>query len=291
MSADRPGTRRCSALSLEAGEGLAATATHATEWLVIEVPGPWPRDAASGEGLPGDVREVVVAWRDGGAGEARRRLLFVRRPGRTGAARLVFLVAATEERAEARRLALDDLSDLAGVELEAAGEPVGSGLVLVCGHGSRDRCCASAGTAVFGALARSLGEEELWISSHQGGHRFAANVLVLPTGIQLGRVDPARAPTIVGAALAGEIDLDHYRGRACYAPEAQAAEHAVRAATGLTGIHDVRLQGVDGPAIAFRGTDGAVYRAVVERRPGPEVPPSCGEHPERQSALVGRVVV
>jgi hypothetical protein len=233
----------------------------------------------------------VAAWHDAGGSDARRRVLFVRRPGRAGAARLVFLVTATGEREEVRRLALDDLAAIAEVDLETAGDPVSTGLVLVCGHGSRDRCCASAGTAVFGALAGSLGEEEVWVSSHQGGHRFAANVLVLPAGIQLGRVDPVRARAIVGRALAGAIDLEHYRGRACHAPEVQAAEHAVRAAAGLVGIHDLRLLSVDGPAIAFRRADGTVHRAVVERHPGSEVPPSCGEPPERQSALVGRVVV
>ncbi len=76
-------------------------------------------------------------------------------------------------------------------------------LVLVCGHGSRDACCARLGTAVYGALDSRFLDVELWLSSHQGGHRFAANVLVLPTGIQLGRVDPENAVALTASALAG----------------------------------------------------------------------------------------
>ena len=67
-------------------------------------------------------------------------------------------------------------------------------LVLICGHGTRDTCCAVRGTAVHAALASHLEPDQLWISSHQGGHRFAANVLVLPAGIHLGRLTPDTAP-------------------------------------------------------------------------------------------------
>jgi hypothetical protein len=59
------------------------------------------------------------------------------------------------------------------------GEVMDGRLLLVCGHGSRDQCCASRGTPVFGALAAAFMEDELWISSNSG-HRFAGNVLVLP---------------------------------------------------------------------------------------------------------------
>lgn len=282
---------RCSALSLAAEEPLHATAAHALEWLVLEVPGAWPRDVGGGDGLPGEARAAALAWRDAWGNGSRRRILFARRPGRRGTGLLVFTVVATEGRQEVRRLALERLTDLAASDLEHAGERVDTSLALVCGHGSRDRCCAAAGTAVHGALADSLGDEQAWISSHQGGHRFAANVLVLPSGIQLGRVDPELAPAVVGKALAGEIDLDHYRGRTCYPPEVQAAEHAVRAATGLTGVRDLSLvSAADRSGVTFRSADGRLHEAVVERFPGPEVPPSCGEPAERQAVLRGRLV-
>ncbi len=131
---------------------------------------------------------------------------------------------------DVRRIELQAHDDLANVDFEADGEPTDAKVVLVCGHGSRDACCARLGTAVYGALENRFLDVELWLSSHQGGHRFAANVLVLPQGIQLGRVDAEDAVALTNRALAGEIQLDRYRGRTCYDPNVQAAEHAIRRA-------------------------------------------------------------
>ena len=116
-------------------------------------------------------------------------------------------------------------------------------LVLVCGHGTRDACCALRGSAVHGALAADLEPDSLWISSHQGGHRFAANVLVLPGGIHLGRVAPEDASRVVGDALAGRISLGHYRGRTAYSAREQAAEAVVRKAAGLVSLADLDPRG------------------------------------------------
>ncbi|HSI97951.1 MAG TPA: sucrase ferredoxin, partial [Gaiellaceae bacterium] len=170
------------------------------------------------------------------------------------------------------------------------GDRVDAQLVLVCGHGSRDACCALRGTAVFGALEGILGDEELWISSHQGGHRFAANVLVLPTGLQFGRVEVNEAPLLVARALAGYIELDRYRGRTCYEPAIQAAEHAVRSAAGIDRIDALRLAGVEGPVVRFRARGGTLHAAAVEGIDGPPVPDSCGVEPEPQPGFAVRVL-
>ena len=46
-------------------------------------------------------------------------------------------------------------------------------------------------------------------------------MLVLPNGLHFGRVDTQSAPLVVARALAGRIDLEHYRGRTCYATNVQ----------------------------------------------------------------------
>src|SRR5207253_3667840 len=138
-----------------------------------------------------------------------------------------------------RRIALGSHAELAEIDLDDVGEGVEGSLLLVCGHGSRDRCCAVRGTAVFGALAERLGEEEVWMSSHQGGHRFAANLLVLPAGLQFGRMEPDDALFLAARALAGRIDLDHYRGRTCYDRIVQAAEVGVRRSAGLEAVSEL----------------------------------------------------
>ena len=278
---------RCSDLSRAADEPLAATAPTAEQLLLVEVPGPWGRDVTTSSTLPVPADEAVQDWL---ARTPRSRLLFIRRPG--GAARntVVFVVRAEETAAEVRRIELVRHEDLAETDLDAAGEAGPWSLVLVCGHGSRDGCCALRGTAVYRALAGNVPQGELWLSSHQGGHRFAANVLVLPAGLQLGRLDPENVVSVTRHALAGRIELDHYRGRTCYDVQVQAAEHALRRALRLRDVHDLRLVDVDGSVVRFRGRDGSEHAATVEELAGPVVPASCGAEPEPQRALAARLI-
>jgi hypothetical protein len=279
---------RCSELSELAGEPLGATATTAENWLLVEVPGTWSRDVSDGTGLPESSRAAVRAWLDQ---TPSSRLLYVRRPGRArGAPQLAFVVRAEEDAREVRRIELDRPERLGARDLARAGEVVDKQLVLVCGHGTRDACCALRGTAVSGALAPYLAPDELWISSHQGGHRFAANVLVLPAGVQLGRVSSEDAPRVVAQALAGRVALDRYRGRTVYPPDVQAAERAVREAEGLEAVADLRVAGVDGDRVRFRSRDGREHLAAVEQVVGPAVPASCGADPSPQAVFSARIV-
>jgi hypothetical protein len=280
--------RRCCEVSEAAGEPIAATASYARNWLVVEVPGTWPRDVLDEAGLPTAARVGVQAWL---GRTSASRALFARQPGRTRTGRhQVFVVRAGDDAAEVRRFELTELDELASLDLDGAGEATNGSLVLVCGHGTRDRCCALRGTAVYGALASAVGVEELWISSHQGGHRFAANIVVLPQAVQLGRVSVEGAARVVGEALDGRVPSSGYRGRTAYPPEAQAAEMAVRAAKGLDRIADLRLTGMEGARVSFRDCDGQEHAAVVERAPGPAVPASCGAEPEGQTILTARVL-
>jgi hypothetical protein len=279
---------RCSEASVSAGEPIGATATEAESWLLVEVPGPWLRDVSDGSGLPPRAQAAVQAWLER---TPSSRLQFVRRPGRGHSGRLLaFLVRAGEVDADARRVELGDLDELDPADPTRWVEAEDAQLVLVCGHGTRDACCARRGTAVFGGLAPHLGQDELWMSSHQGGHRFAPNVLVLPAGIQLGRVGADEAPGLVAGALLGRVDLARYRGRTAYPRDVQAAERAVRDATGLDRIGDLRLLGVDGDRVHFRGPDGKQHTAVVESALGPVVPASCGAEPEPQRVLTAHVL-
>jgi hypothetical protein len=278
---------RCSDLSLAAGEALAATASTTARWLLVEAPGPWPRDVSTPGPLPQEVHAALEQWI---SVTPRSRVLFVRRPGSARSRPQVFAVRSDEAAKEVRRIGVKRLEDLADADLDSAGERVHASLVLVCGHGSRDRCCALRGTVVFDALRRELPRDGLWISSHQGGHRFAGNVLVLPAGIQLGRVDASAAASVTADALSGRIDLAHYRGRTYYDGRVQAAEHAVREATGLLGGDDLSLASVDGSVVRLRERDGSVHAVAVEEAEGPTVPASCGAPPEAQGAFSVRLL-
>jgi hypothetical protein len=276
---------RCSDLSELAGEPLGGTATPARHWLLVEVAGTWPRDVSGGEGLPAAARRAAQAWLQR---TPSSRLLFIRRPGETRArAGVAFLVHGDRATRTVRRLELADLDER--VDLDEAGGETGVQLVLVCGHGTRDTCCAQRGTAVYAALIERLNAEGVWISSHQGGHRFAGNVLVLPAGIHLGRLTAANAHDVVARALDGRVDLRHLRGQTLYDRPAQAADIAIRLDAGLDGLDDLELVGSEGERVRFRDRSGREHVAVVERRVGPVVPASCGADPEPQPVFTARV--
>ncbi len=277
---------RCADLSEAAGESLGATAVTARAWLLVEVPGAWPRDVSAPGTLSPAAEEAVEAWLAATPGS---RLQFVRRPGRVEGKRLAYVVTSEEALAQVHRFELDGLDSL-GAALAEGGEPVDGSLVLVCAHGSRDQCCSLRGTAVFGALAGRLGEEEVWISSHLGGHRFAANVVVLPAGLQFGRVTTAEAPYVVARALGGRIELERYRGRTAYDAAAQAAERAVRVAAGLDSVGDLALLAQENGRVRFATWDGREWEAEASEAESPPVPASCGDEPAPQRATVARIV-
>ncbi len=275
-------------MSLAADESLSATATMAEHWLLVEMSRSWPRDVSADGVLPASAQDAVTRWLERTPGS---RVLFIRRPGRTAGSPFAFVVHAAETTTTVRRIALERPGDLGDVDFERDGDPTDRQLVLVCGHGSRDACCARRGVAVFGALASGLGDDvEVWISSHQGGHRFAANVLVLPVGLQFGRVEPQDAGAIVAGALSGRIELACYRGRTCYPQAAQAAERVLRDAFHLGMVADLRLEGLGGAGVRFRGPDGSEYDVAVAETVGPMVPASCGAEPEPQRSFSARIV-
>jgi hypothetical protein len=110
---------------------------------------------------------------------------------------------------------------------------------LVCTNGARDPCCAIRGPAVAQALDR-VRPGQVYECSHLGGHRFAANLLVLPEGLVFGRLDARAALALVDELDEGRLPLDHLRGRSAYDPERQAAEILVRGRLGVTRLDDLR---------------------------------------------------
>lgn len=250
---------RCSALS--AGEPLAGTATVAARFLLLEHRGRWGRDPLEDTELPPDRRALAEGF-DG-------RVLLIRRLDPSGEP--AALVA--------------EVSAEGGTLRSVDGAPAPAQLLLVCTHGRRDACCARLGLPLYDALRAGIGAGRLWQSSHHGGHRFAPNLLALPSGVQLGRVPPGEAPSIAAMVAAGRIPLDHYRGRTLYDARRQAAEIAVRNRLGLDEIGDVTPLEDDGNTVRVATPDGIV-EVHVEEQEGPAVPPSCGAPPEPSRRMV-----
>ncbi len=214
------------------GPSMASAPEASRAWLLIEHPGPWPHEAADAA-LPAPLRALVSL-----AGSCGVRVQMIRRPGRrqAGEARTVFLgwVAGREpflRRGAFPGLAERDLKELAAGIVPSFGAPVAEPVFLVCTHGRRSVCCARFG----GPLAQSLTARhpgQVWESTHVGGHRFAANLVILPHGLYYGPVGLEAASAAIGAYQRGAVAPDRYRGRAGQPRPVQQAEYARLVADG-----------------------------------------------------------
>lgn len=245
-------TDLCSVASQTRAEPMTATASRVERWLLVEHAGAWGQPSVpTGRMAPELARSLATQ-----ASAAGARLLLIRRPA--GAApsdgRWVYAVDSRpgHERIAARHVADDAASEALappyGTTQTSGWEPFDGPLYLVCTHGRHDRCCAIRGRPVATALARHR-PERTWECTHIGGDRFAANVVVLPEGLYLGRVEPAEAVRVVDDLAAGLLPAGRVRGRSSLSLPVQAAQQFGRELTGRWGADDLRpvLQVADGP--------------------------------------------
>ena len=161
---------------------------------------------------------------------------------------------------------LPDLDAVTTVDLLALfqgdGVPVDGNLTLVCTHGIRDVCCAREGAPVFRALQHT-GLGNVWQTTHLGGHRFAATMVVLPAGVQFGRVTAEEVPALISSFERDELyRLDRYRGCTALPREAQVIEAYLREKNGLKALEAVAWQGVEDGQHRFM-VGGKIQRAQV----------------------------
>jgi hypothetical protein len=212
---------------------MAGTASTVRSFLFVEHPGPWGVDALRDARLPEGIGPELAARTQA----TRTKVVMIRRPGgssRASAGVRVFGAYTHHSDPWVETAVLDDLHGVHDLDLEAlaAGrsmglEPHRAPVLAVCTHGRHDTCCAERGRPVAAGLATAF-PEETWEASHIGGDRFAANLLVLPYGLYFGRLDPVSARGVARLLAAGELDLDHLRGRSGLATPLQAAEAALR---------------------------------------------------------------
>ena len=207
----------------------------------MEQPGPWGSEALVQSRLPDAVSDELAQR----AARERVRVLLLRRPDRPDPGlRHCFVVSSSRRKTWIEHRTVSDPRELLDLDLSPLprGGAVGFGerwdrpLYLVCTNGRHDPCCALLGRPVIRAL---LEWETAWECSHIGGDRFAGNLVCMPQGLYFGRLGPEEAVRVVEGYQRGDLDLDHYRGRAGDPFAVQAAEFFLRRAEGIHGIDDV----------------------------------------------------
>ena len=231
---------------------MLGTAFPAGRLLLVEQPGPWGRLGLQQSRFDPDTAVDLITRLD----RQGIRVLAIRRPGRADAPtrRHWGYVDCRAAEPHLRWGRFDRDGDLLDLDLDrlpehlpddpdaggtAVGAPDPAPLFAVCAHSTHDACCAIRGRPVAAALER-LVPGRVWECSHVGGDRFAANVLVLPSGELYGRVPVDAAPELVERSDRGEVIVDLLRGRVGFRPVVQAAMAAAHRHTGLLRPVDVR---------------------------------------------------
>jgi hypothetical protein len=262
---------RCSTASASRDEALAGTASTVRAWLLLEHPGPWGRDAFTDArfGIDGLGAEIQMRCRRAGV-----RPLLVRRVDRDAVDERPLAFAASSAREPwIEGTPLASLEEALTLDIEALGrgerlglDAVEGPLFLVCTHGRHDPCCAERGRPLAFALAEAF-PLRTWEASHLGGDRFAGNVVALPQGFYLGRVEPHEAAHVATRFVEGRLSLHHVRGRSTEPMSVQFAELALRRDLALDGIEDVTPETISttGDVTTARfGTTSGRYDVAVE---------------------------
>lgn len=255
---------------------MLGTAFPADRVLLVELPGGWGRGGLGGARFDARVADRLTST----LGRQNVRVLAIRRPGRRPAPELRSWAFADcrpgrqamvwgSYREPAELLALDpaELSERARDT-----RPV----YATCAHGVRDQCCAIEGRPVAAELDRQCPDRG-WECSHLGGDRFAANVLVLPTGQLYGRItDPS---ALVAATEAGRTVPDRLRGQVGLPGAAQAAVVHARRELGLLAVAAIRVSGVTGappePQLVRLTLPDGSCTVAVQRVVGPPALLTC----------------
>jgi hypothetical protein len=258
---------------------LASATERTRAWLLIEHPGPWAtrlEDTA----LAGPVAEALAR-----AGEHSVRVQLIRRPGRRRITPPVQVYAAWSGAGawlEGRELA--DPAELGGLDLAALGAGLRPGLgagagaraqpgnlFLVCTNAKHNACCARLGAPLARALRDGFGDA-VWETTHLGGDRYSANMVCLPDGLYYGDLDIAGGLVAAARYVRGEVWLNRYRGRAGLPRPAQAAEHFLRARSGIGSVTAITIESVAEAQVAeaqvtevVAGLDAERYLIRVER--------------------------
>jgi hypothetical protein len=273
---EQPDGLRCADAAEAAGDRLEGTAPPADHWFLVEHPGPWNRYILAGPGFDALAATVLDRW----AQDVNGRVLFIRRPGRRerSAQRRWFRVDGRPGHESVRAGQFSAEAELVDVVADpGAGVAHDGRLVLVCAHGRHDACCALRGRPLAAAMAAEL-PECTWESSHLGGCRFAAALVLLPHGVVLGNVTAADGPGIAAGYAQGLLPERGVRGRASLSPAVQAAQHHARVATGafeVDALRPVEASGGCAGTWLVRFTDPDVRVLLRERRVAADRPLTC----------------
>ncbi|MBD2441386.1 sucrase ferredoxin [Nostoc sp. FACHB-110] len=193
----------CSDYAREVGEDLIGSATNYETYILVECPPPWTTDAFNSRWVPKNlhllveeihnaklpIRFLLIANDVSHKTDQTTLLIYQKKPGlNNGYQKYEFQLPNIENVAGVVKKWLYNQTSDYQVYTDATRD------ILVCTHGSHDKCCARYGNPFYFHATNTisnlnLDNVRLWKSSHFGGHRFAPTAIDLPEARYYGALD------------------------------------------------------------------------------------------------------
>jgi hypothetical protein len=185
----------CAESSHQSGVDIIGTASNHEIYIAIECRPPWEPDEIESQSVPDNLRELIeIVYEEYDRFLTRflfiysehlkqkncTRLLIFQKQSKLATAfrKLEFELANIEEAAPlVKNFLFNNSVDATLIENSSKD-------VLICTHGSRDRCCSRFGNPLYRQAVEIVRDRSLdvriWQASHIGGHRMAPTAITFP---------------------------------------------------------------------------------------------------------------
>lgn len=214
----------CANVSAQLGEELIGYAVTTPLYVLIECPPPWAANALDSQGLPAELKVVLQDYQQT-HGAVRPLLIHNPQLQQDDQTRVMIFrqpsgLATGYHAQEFQVPNLEAVAPLLKGQLarpQASNCPAPMRDILICTHGSHDRCCARYGKpffhqAVKAIEALNLPQVRVWQVSHIGCHRFAPTLIDLPSGRYYGRLTADSFAALLARTGSIQVMSEIYRG-------------------------------------------------------------------------------
>ncbi|MBD2678639.1 MULTISPECIES: sucrase ferredoxin [Nostoc] len=272
----------CSDYSRQAGEDIIGSATNYQTYILVECPPPWTSEAFNSKWVAENLRILIEEVKRAKlpirflliANDLSHKvnqttlLIYQKKEGlNNGYHKQEFILPNIDQVAPVVQKWLWGIGSNSEVEASATRD------ILVCTHGSHDKCCARYGNPFYFHATATISNLDLdnvriWKSSHFGGHRFAPTIIDLPDGRYYGNVDLDSFKSIL--TRTGDIQCLNkvYRGWGILPPALQSLEKKLILSEGWDWFNykvagKILEQSLDNNTIlgelSFENTSGSLY--------------------------------
>ncbi|MGB3514687.1 MAG: sucrase ferredoxin [Microcoleaceae cyanobacterium] len=194
----------CADACRQADEDIIGSGTNYSVYVLIECPYPWEYNAFDSRDLPENLKKLIAEVEEYKL--SIRFLLITQNQHQKQNKRKVLIYEKDQEKFingyQKHEFDVENPEEIAPVikkylEGKISNTEIRKSKtrdILVCTHGSHDKCCAKYGNPFYMQAKKTISElglenTQIWKASHFGGHRFAPTIIDFPNGRYYGLVN------------------------------------------------------------------------------------------------------